>query len=128
MPLVFKIAVPALLTLILIVLFISGCSARTKYYKVDYCGSKAFYTGAKDSYKAGTTVELIFDMIATDTNYYFYLDGSTDGLSVEGSEEGFVLRFTMPEHDVKLEYTERNSMEYIPENTDAESDIDDLGD
>ena len=50
-----------------------GCAGKT--YRVDYCGDKDFYKGAKNSYRAGQEVPLYYTMIATDTDYSFYLDG-----------------------------------------------------
>ena len=97
---------------IIIAIFITGCGKRS--YKVDYCGAKDFYSNAKNTYKAGEEVELIFDLVATDTDYTFYLDGKSENLDVHGTGNGFVIRFTMPDHDVKLSYKEQNSMEYIP--------------
>ncbi len=93
----------------------ASCAEKDNYYRVDYCGSKFCYTNAKDYYRAGEKVELNFDLIATDTDYTFYLDGSTEGLDVQGEGYSFMIRFTMPEHDVKLEYTCVNSMCYVPE-------------
>ena len=47
-----------------------------KKYKVDYCGQKFAYKNAKDEYKAGDNVTLYYSMIATDTDYFFTLDGA----------------------------------------------------
>lgn len=101
---------------IIIAIFITGCGKRS--YKVDYCGAKDFYANAKDTYKSGEEVELIFDLVATDTDYTFYLDGKSENLDVQGTENGFLIRFTMPDHDVKLSYSEKNSMEYLPDGND----------
>lgn len=90
-----------------------GCKENTKKYKVDYCGAKSLYTNAKDEYTAGEEVELCYPLIATDTDYSFYLDGERLNYDYEDGK-GFVLRFTMPEHDVKLEHEHHNSMEYVP--------------
>ena len=87
--------------------FFSGCKADK--YKVDYCGSKGCYSNAKDSYKAGSRVTLYFELIATDTDYSFTLDGGPVDWSFD-NEKGFVIQFIMPEHDVKLECHSRNSM------------------
>ena len=103
-------AVLAVVMGIFLAVGITGCAAKT--YRVDYCGSKSFYSNAKDSYRAGTAVELHFDLVATDTDYSFYLDGSTEGLDVQGSGGGFIISFTMPEHDVRIEYKAVNTMEY----------------
>ena len=73
-----KKIIPAILICALggvVVLGLSGCFV--KKYRVDYCGSKDCYTGAKDSYRAGAEVVLYYDMIATDTNYTFYLEGTS---------------------------------------------------
>ncbi|MCR5129113.1 MAG: hypothetical protein K6B69_13540 [Lachnospiraceae bacterium] len=79
-------------------------------YKIDYCGSKDSFTRAKDSYKAGQTVTLYYDMIATDTDYTFYLDDEI--LNVNYSEDkGYIIKFTMPDHDVTLRVESRNTME-----------------
>lgn len=78
-------------------------------YKVDYCGQKMAYPNAKDAYRAGEKVTLYFDMIATDTNYSFTLDGA-ELMRDYDREKGFVLRFTMPDHDVKLHCFSRNTM------------------
>ena len=101
---------------IVIAIFITGCGKRS--YKVDYCGAKDFYANAKDTYKSGEEVELIFDLVATDTDYTFYLDGKSEDLDVQGTGNGFLIRFTMPDHDVKLNYSEKNSMEYLPDGND----------
>ncbi len=83
-----------------------GCGAQK--YKVDYCGSEFAYANAKESYRAGTEVRLIFELIATDTDYRFYLDGQPADVTYENN--CYVITFTMPEHDVVLDYTAVNSM------------------
>jgi len=80
-----------------------------KKYKIDYCGQKMAYPNAKDEYRAREKVTLYFDMIATDTNYSFTLDGA-ELMRDYDPKKGFVLRFTMPHHDVKLHCLSRNSM------------------
>ena len=101
------------IAVIIIAIFLTGCGKRS--YKVDYCGMKEFYSNAKDTYKAGEEVELIFDLVASDTDYNFYLDGKSEGLDVHGTGNSFIIRFTMPDHDIKLDYSEKNSMEYQPD-------------
>ena len=91
---------------------LTGCSGGTKY-QVDYCGGKDCYSNAKDSYRAGSTVTLYFELIATDTDYHFFLDGEPLPFGYD-EKKGFVIRFTMPEHDVKLEVSSENSM--LPQN------------
>ncbi len=87
--------------------FFSGCNANK--YKVDYCGAKDCYSNAKDSYKAGSKVTLYFELIATDTDYSFTLDGEPVNYSYN-AEKGFVIEFTMPDHDIVLECNTKNSM------------------
>ncbi len=84
-----------------------GCSS--KKYKVDYCGQEICYSNAKESYKAGSKVTLYFDLIATDTDYSFTLDGEPADWSYD-EKKGFVIEFIMPEHDVILECHSKNSM------------------
>lgn len=86
-------------------------------YQVDYGGKQMFYQGAEDAYPAGAEVTLYFDLIATDTDYTFLLDGET--LNVGYEDEAYKITFTMPEHDVKLECIMRNTMEYIPPHIDT---------
>lgn len=109
-------AVVLIVVAAVLVMYLTGCAAKRKApeYRVDYCGAKDFYDGAKDAYPAGQEVTLYYIFIATDTNYYFYLDGEPLRYSYDAGK-GIEIRFTMPEHDVKLECKERNSMEYIPE-------------
>ena len=92
-------------------LFFSGCGA--KKYRVDYDGMKDCFTGAKDEYRAGDKVTVYYDLIATDTDYSFYIDGKRiSPLYADG--KGYEIIFTMPEHDVKITVDQVNSMMYIP--------------
>ena len=88
-----------------------GCG--TKKYRVDYDGDREYYEGAKDEYEAGEKVVLYYDLIATDTDYAFYLDDERINFGYS-DDKGFIIEFTMPERDVKLRCETRNSMEYIP--------------
>lgn len=83
-----------------------------KKYKVDYNGQKDWFRGAKDSYRAGERVRLIYDMIATDTNYTFTVDGAY--FSPKYVDNSFVIEFDMPAHDVSIRVTWVNSMTYVP--------------
>ena len=52
---------------------------------------------------------MYYNLIATDTEYSFLLDG--ERLKFEYDEKnGYVISFTMPAHDVKLECKMRNNM------------------
>ena len=84
-----------------------GCT-REKY-AVDYCGRQADYRGARDAYRAGQTVKLYYDWIGTDTDYSFLLDGQNLNCTFHRNK-GFLIRFVMPAHDVKLECRTERSM------------------
>ncbi len=99
-----------LLTAALAMLLLCGCGAR---YRVDYQGRKDSFSGAKDSYRAGERVVLVFDCIATDTDYTFYLDG--EYLEPHYVNDRYELRFVMPAHDITVTYTMENTMEYDPQ-------------
>ena len=96
------------LIIVLLLILLVGCTGGEKY-RVDYCGAKNLYGKARDAYRAGTEVTLYYDMIATDTAYAFYLDGERIRFEYD-EKRGFVIRFTMPEHDVTLECITVNSM------------------
>ena len=97
-----------------------GCAGKT--YRVDYCGDKDSYKGAKNSYRAGQEVTLYYTMIATDTDYSFYLDGESIKYDYD-DEKGIIIRFTMPDHDVKLEHRAVNSMIHVPAQWEGEPDV-----
>ena len=96
-----------------VMLGLSGCFG--KKYKVDYCGQKGSFEGAKDSYRAGERVELRFSHIATDTDYYFYVDGQRVNPGYDSDRHCYVISFTMPEQDVTVKYSSKNTMLYEPE-------------
>ncbi|MCQ2456924.1 MAG: hypothetical protein MJ096_06170 [Clostridia bacterium] len=84
-----------------------GCGR--KKYNVDYRGQKDFFTGAEDSYAAGEKVKLYYDLIATDTDYTFYVDG--ERVRVDWNEnKGFIIKFTMPDHDIEVYCESVNTM------------------
>ena len=92
----------------LFLLLLGSCSGGEKY-QVDNCGAKDCYSNAKDSYRAGTEVKLYFELVATDTDYSFFLDGEPVPFTYD-EKKGFVIRFTMPAHNVTLECNSFNSM------------------
>lgn len=94
-------------------LLLGLCGCTGARCRVDYCGQKGAYTGAKDFYRPGEQVVLYYEFIATDTDYSFLLDGRGLSFSYE-ADRGFRIEFTMPDHDVRLECRTVNSMEYIP--------------
>ena len=80
-----------------------------KKYKVDYCGQKDFFHGAKDFYRAGKRVVLYFDFIATDTDYSFFVGGIRINPGYD-PKKGYIISFKMPPCDITVGYEERNSM------------------
>lgn len=55
-------------------------------------------------------VELTYDMIATDTDYSFFVDGEPAKTKWD-DKRGFVITFTMPDHDIEVYRTSENTME-----------------
>ena len=92
-----------------------GCGR--KKYNVDYKGQKASFENAKDSYRAGDTVTVYYNFIATDTDYAFYLDSERLNTGYD-SKKGFIISFEMPDHDVTLTVEHRNSMVAEPDITE----------
>lgn len=88
-----------------------GCSEKPATYEIDFCGEKQLYDGAKDSYSAGESVKLYYSLIADDMNYTFFLDGEKLHVDYD-DEKGYIIRFNMPDHDVKLECVTKNSMTF----------------
>lgn len=80
-----------------------------KNYKVDYHGQMNRFDGAKENYVEGTEVEISYSLLATDTDYTFYVDGKK--VSVEwNNKKGYIIRFTMPAHDIEVYCNEKNSI------------------
>lgn len=66
------------------------------------------FTSERTEYRKGEAVKVLFPYIATDTSYSFYVDGKDADISYEDGI--FVIRFIMPDHDVEVSYTSRNTM------------------
>ncbi len=64
---------------------------------------------ARKQYRAGEQVVLYYPMVATDTDYTFLVDGMAVRPDFERST-GFIISFTMPDHDVTVKCIERNTM------------------
>ena len=103
----------------LLLLGLCACGKQAVLYKVDYNGKKHLFRKAKDAYAAGTEVELYYDVIGTDTDYSFWLDG--ERMKTDYNEKkGYILRFTIPEHDVSLSVKSVSTMTVLlPETTEA---------
>lgn len=96
-----------LLTMVVMVMSLFGCGKKS--YNVDYCGQKNMFSGAEDSYMEGDTVELSYELIATDTDYTFFVDGQAVNAKWN-VKKGYIIKFTMPDHDIEVYCTQRNSM------------------
>ena len=104
-----------LLLAVLLVLFtaaLSGCGGKT--YHADFHGQEQFYQGAKEQYSAGESVELRYDFIATDTDYRFHVNAEDVRIDWE-EPHTYVIRFTMPEHDIDVTCETFNTMIYDPD-------------
>lgn len=100
---------------------VSGCSGQGGRYRVDYDGAKRCYKYARNSYKAGEQVTLIFNWVATDTSYSFYLNGESPKVTyANNGRGGYQISFIMPAFDVKLECSSYNTMAYVPDNPVSE--------
>ena len=94
----------AILFFLLLMFSMTGC--MEKKYKVDY--DETFFSGKKQAYRPGEEAEFVLEVIGSDMNTAIYLDG--EWLPSKYDENrGYIVRFTMPEHDVKL------TVEYIPD-------------
>ena len=94
-----------LLILITIMSVISACSSPR--YTV-------YYLGETSSHRVGKEVTLYFDLIATDTDYSFYVDGERIN-PLYDEKKGYIIEFTMPDHDVHVDIESVNSMVYVGE-------------
>ena len=74
----------------------------------------AFFQTDRTVYAPGEEVTVCYDLIATDTDYHFY-SNDVDIKTGYESGRGYVITFVMPERDVTLSVSSRNSMEYEPE-------------
>lgn len=82
------------------------------------CGAKKYVVNAnggyeldKKSYAAGEEVKAYFKYIATDTDYTFYCENEDVKIKTEYDNAiGYVITFTMPDHDVTLGVKSRNTM------------------
>ena len=65
----------------------------------------------RTEYAAGEKVTVSYGMVATDTDYRFWLDDESVELERDYDDKrGYVFSFTMPEHDVTLHVESHNSM------------------
>ena len=91
-----------------------GCgwfAPKQTLYKIDFGGA---FPDEKDEYAAGETVRIKIPL-ATDTDYSFKVDGEYVMPEVSSKGTHLIYKFVMPEHDVKVEFSSRNSMVYVPQ-------------
>ncbi len=88
--------------LIIVLIAVIVCSCAGEKYKVDFFGDEY-------AFRPGKKVTLYFDLIATDTNYSFYMDGEYFNCTYD-EKRGFVFEFVMPEHDVVFTMDAKESM------------------
>ena len=73
------------------------------------------FQSSKTEYAAGEQVTVYYDLIATDTDYRFWLDDENVKLKQDYDDRhGYVFTFIMPDHELTLHVSSHNSMEYIP--------------
>lgn len=118
-----------LILLLSMCMFLFSCGEKSDNepeYKVDYHGQEDLFNGAGESYKAGEKVILYYDLIATDTDYYFYVDGQEINVDWD-SKKGYVIKFTMPDHDIEVYCTRVNSMANLDYDYTQSGESDDNG-
>ena len=88
-----------------------GCGKQK--YKLHFEGYG--FQSSKTEYAAGEQVTVYYDLIATDTDYRFWLDDESVKLKQDYDDKhGYVFTFLMPDHEITLHVSSHNSMEYIP--------------
>lgn len=112
-----KLALRLVKSLFLMILGVSmmftlfGCGKPK--YKLHFDGYG--FQSSKTEYAAGEQVTVYYDLIATDTDYRFWLDDENVKLKQDYDDRhGYVFTFTMPDHELTLHVSSHNSMEYIP--------------
>ena len=104
---------------VLIMLSVSGCGKQK--YKLNYDGYG--FESKKTEYAEGEKVTVYYDLIATDTDYHFYIDDDVEMSQSYDHQHGYVFTFRMPGHDVTLHEESRNSMVYVPPHDYIDADI-----
>lgn len=96
-------------------------NSQSNIYTIDFCGQDYDYANeitkngvpqfvpVRKQYKAGEEVVIFYPRIATDTDYSFILDGKQIRPDYQ-TRKGYIIRFTMPDHNVSLKCISRNSM------------------
>lgn len=91
----------------MIITVLTGCSSNR--YKVNAKG----FDEVKKSYGEGEKVTIYYSMIGTDTDYRFFVDGQKYNALYDNAK-GYVIEFTMPDHDVEVTVEANRNMEMLP--------------
>ena len=97
-------------TVVILMIFLFGCGKQK--YKLNFDGYG--FESKKSEYASGEKVTVYFKFIGTDMDYNFYTDD--ESIKLEQSydlEDGYILTFIMPDHDVTLKLDSHNNMEYF---------------
>ena len=95
---------------VILVFTLFGCGKPK--YKLNFDGG--FFESEKTEYAEGEKVTVRYDIIATDTDYTFWIDDDVE--MKEDFDGGYVFTFKMPAHDVTIHESSRNTMDYMPAN------------
>ena len=99
------------ITGVLLIMGLFGCGKAKYKLLFDRSG----FQSEKTAYSEGETVTVIYDEIATDTDYSFYTDSDDVKLDqTYDNNRGYEFTFTMPAHEVKFFVSSRNTMEADP--------------
>ena len=93
--------------IILLVLALFGCAPKNLKVKAEG------FDNVKKGYAEGEEVEIYFSNIGTDTDYRFFVDGTKYNASYDNAK-GYVIKFTMPDHDVEVSVKIGGSMMMDP--------------
>ena len=88
-----------------------GCGGEKYTVNFENEFTKECFDGLKDSYSEGSKVKLCYgnEYIGTDSDYSFYLDDERLSVDYKASK-GYIITFSMPDHDVTLKVRHSNSM------------------
>lgn len=101
---------------------------KAPVHNISYAGNAyCFFASANEKpapkkAREGEHVRICFPMVATDTNYTFYIDGVQTNPDYT-HETGYIIEFAMPDHDVVISFSERNTMlDFRIMNTEQENE------
>ena len=102
----------SILTGVILMISLFGCGKQKHRLNFGAYG----FESKKSEYAYGDKVTVYFNLIGTDTDYHFYLDDENIELKQSYDDKhGYILTFTMPDHDVTFNMNSHNNMVYIPQ-------------